>query len=57
MLRKIQQLRTTKKELFSGISDVRSETDRTGLRAVIELRSGTNAQKCWIASINIQTCR
>ena len=45
MLRKIQQLRTTRKDLFSGISDVRSETDRTGLRAVIELKSGTNAEK------------
>ena len=45
MLRKIQQLRTTRKDLFAGISDVRSETDRTGLRAVIELKSGTNAEK------------
>ena len=30
MLRKIQQLRTARKDLFGGISDVRSETDRTG---------------------------
>lgn len=45
MLRKIQQLRTARKDLFGGISDVRSETDRTGLRAVIELKSGVNAEK------------
>ena len=45
MLRKIQQLRTTRRDLFAGISDVRSETDRTGLRAVIELKSGVNAEK------------
>ena len=45
MLRKIEQLRTTRRELFSGISEVRSETDRSGIRAVIELKSGVNAQK------------
>ena len=45
MLRKIESLRTTRKELFAGISDVRSETDRSGIRAVIELKSGVNAEK------------
>ncbi len=45
MLRKIQELRTGKKELFAGISDVRSETDRTGVRAVIELRNGADPEK------------
>lgn len=45
MLRKIESLRTTRKELFSGISDVRSETDRSGIRAVIELKNGVNAEK------------
>ncbi len=45
MLRKIDSLRTTRKDLFSGISDVRSETDRFGIRAVIELKSGVNAEK------------
>ncbi len=44
MLRKIQLLRATKKEMFAGIYDVRSETDRTGLRAVIELKSGVDAE-------------
>ena len=45
MLRKIESLRTTRKGLFAGISDVRSETDRSGIRAVIELKSGVNAEK------------
>ena len=42
MLKKIQQLRETKKELFAGIDNIRSETDRTGIRAVIELKKGVN---------------
>ena len=45
MLRKIESLRESKKEMFQGISDIRSETDRTGIRAVIELRNGANAEK------------
>lgn len=45
MLKKIQVLRMTKKEMFGGITDVRSETDRTGIRAVIELKSGVDAEK------------
>ena len=31
--------------MFSGISDIRSETDRTGIRATIELRNGADPQK------------
>lgn len=42
MLRKIQQLRETKKEIFAGIDNLRSETDRTGIRAVIELKKGVD---------------
>ncbi len=45
MLKKIQSLRETKKEMFSAIDAIRSETDRTGIRAVIELKKGTNEQK------------
>ncbi|MBQ4289353.1 MAG: DNA topoisomerase 4 subunit A [Clostridia bacterium] len=45
MLRKIESLRESKKEMFQGISDIRSETDRTGIRAVIELKNGANAEK------------
>ncbi len=44
MLRKIQQLRETKKELFAGIDNLRSETDRTGIRAVIELKKGVDEE-------------
>ena len=45
MLRKIQTLRETKKDMFAGIDAIRSETDRTGIRAVIELKKGTDAKK------------
>ncbi|MGI6664120.1 MAG: DNA gyrase/topoisomerase IV subunit A [Christensenellaceae bacterium] len=45
MLRKIQALRVSRKEMFAGIYDVRSETDRTGIRAVIELRNGVDVSK------------
>ena len=44
MLKKIHQLKETKKDLFSGIDSVRSETDRTGIRAVIELKKGVDTQ-------------
>ena len=45
MLKKIQNLRETKKDMFSAIDSVRSETDRTGIRAVIELKKGTDEKK------------
>ena len=45
MLKKIESLRETRKDMFSGISDIRSETDRTGIRATIELRNGADPQK------------
>lgn len=45
MLKKIQMLRETRKEMFASIDDVRSETDRTGLRAVIELKRGADEKK------------
>ena len=45
MLRKIDSLRETKKEMFAGIDEIRSETDRSGIRAVIDLKKGANAQK------------
>lgn len=45
MLKKIQSLRETKKELFAGIDDVRSETDRSGIRAVIQLKKGVDEHK------------
>ena len=45
LLRKIQSLRETRKDMFAGIDDVRSETDRTGIRAVIQLKKGVDEQK------------
>jgi len=45
MLRKIEALREQKKDMFAGIDSVRSETDRTGIRAVIELKKGVDEQK------------
>ncbi len=45
MLKKIDSLREAKKEMFAGIDSIRSETDRTGIRGVIELKKGTNAEK------------
>ena len=38
MLEKILRLSEEKKSLLSGIHDIRDESDRTGLRAVIELK-------------------
>jgi DNA gyrase subunit A len=38
MLEKILRVSEEKKGLFSGIYDIRDESDRTGMRAVIELR-------------------
>ena len=45
MLAKIQQLTEEKKALFSGIYDIRDESDREGLRAVIELRRDADVDK------------
>lgn len=42
MLKKIHSLRETKKNMFAGIDDVRSETDRFGVRAVVELKRGAD---------------
>ncbi len=38
MLEKILQVTEQKKEMFAGICDIRDESDRNGLRAVIEVR-------------------
>ncbi|MDN6194499.1 MAG: DNA topoisomerase IV subunit A, partial [Alkalibacterium sp.] len=42
MVRKIDDVRIMKK--IDGIADVRDETDRDGLRIVVELRKNTNAE-------------
>ena len=45
MLEKILKLSEEKKALFSGIYDIRDESDRTGLRAVVELKKDADVQK------------
>ncbi len=44
MLEKILRVAEQKKAMFSGISDIRDESDRTGIRAVIELKKGVDAE-------------
>ena len=45
MLEKILRLSEEKKNLLSGIYDIRDESDRMGMRAVIELRKEANMQQ------------
>ncbi|MBQ6175494.1 MAG: DNA topoisomerase 4 subunit A [Clostridia bacterium] len=45
MLEKIQRLTDEKKAALSGIYDIRDESDREGLRAVIELKRDTDPDK------------
>jgi len=45
MLEKILKLSEEKKSLFSGIHDIRDESDRTGMRAVIELKRDADPEK------------
>ncbi|MEA4998941.1 MAG: DNA topoisomerase (ATP-hydrolyzing) [Candidatus Limiplasma sp.] len=45
MLEKILKLSEEKKAALGGIYDIRDESDRTGMRAVIELKKDTDAEK------------
>ena len=45
MLEKILKLSEEKKAAFSGIYDIRDESDRTGMRAVVEVRRDADAEK------------
>lgn len=45
MLEKILKLRETKKGILTGISDIRDESDRDGIRAVIELKRDADEEK------------
>ncbi len=45
VLERILRLSEEKKALFSGIYDIRDESDRTGMRAVIELRKDADAER------------
>lgn len=45
LLQKIQALREERKGILTAISDIRDESDRQGMRAVIELRKDSDPQK------------
>lgn len=45
LLQKIAELRDNNKELLSGITEIRDESDRNGMRAVIRLRKEANASQ------------
>jgi len=45
MLEKILKVSEDKKAIFAGIYDIRDESDRTGMRAVVEIRNGYDAEK------------
>ena len=44
MLQKILLVTEAKKDMFAGIADIRDESDRTGIRAVIEVRKDYDAK-------------
>jgi DNA gyrase subunit A len=45
MLEKVLKVSEEKKALFAGTSDIRDESDREGMRAVVELRRDTDPEK------------
>ena len=45
MLSKILSVTEQRKEMFAGVSDIRDESDRTGIRAVIEVRKDYDPKK------------
>ncbi len=45
LLEKILAISEAKKEIFSAIDDIRDESDREGMRAVIEVKKGHDAEK------------
>lgn len=45
LLEKILNLAEEKKGILTGIADIRDESDRTGMRAVIEIRKDADAEK------------
>lgn len=45
MLEKIYSISQAKKEFFSAIDEIRDESDREGIRAVIEVKKGHDPQK------------
>jgi DNA gyrase subunit A len=58
MLEKILKVSEQRKVMFSGISDIRDESDRTGIRAVVELKKGADANNmlnCLYKYTDLQT--
>ena len=47
LLRKIAELREEKKEELAGVTRVSDESDRTGMRAVIEVKGDANIEKIY----------
>jgi len=45
MLEKILKVSEEKKSIFAGIYDIRDESDRTGMRAIVEIRKDYDAEK------------
>ncbi|MDL2237192.1 DNA gyrase subunit A [Christensenellaceae bacterium OttesenSCG-928-K19] len=45
LLEKIFSISEAKKEIFGAIDDIRDESDREGMRAVIDIKKGHDAQK------------
>lgn len=45
LLERILKISEDKKELFADIADIRDESDRDGMRAVIEIKAGGNVDK------------
>ena len=58
MLEKILRVAEQKKNMFAGIADIRDESDRTGIRAVIEVRKGydpKDIRDCLFKYTDLQT--
>ena len=55
---RIQELREKKKEMFQDIQDITDETDRTGMRVVIRLKKGADADailRCLLKYSDLET--
>ena len=58
MLEKILRTTEQKKNMFAGIADIRDESDRAGVRAVIEVRKGHDPKEirdCLFKYTDMQT--
>ena len=57
ILQKIAELREENKNILSGIVEIRDESDRTGMRAVIRLKkSFIRSKSLWIKLILLTSC-